>query len=87
MLSSSSEIIETSSIYYSTASTFEKGYQAMAENMERLINESYTAIFATNDMLALARESLAEARLGGENRPERRISFNFPRAIAVIGLR
>jgi LacI family transcriptional regulator len=66
--------IETSSIYFSPASTFEKGYQAMAETMERLISESYTAIFATNDMLALgAMKYLLEK------------SVRIPEQIAIMG--
>jgi LacI family transcriptional regulator len=67
-------IIETSSIYYSTASTFEKGYQAMAECMDSLMNDSYTAIFATNDMLALGAMKYLQER-----------SVRIPEQIAIMG--
>ncbi|QGQ94739.1 LacI family transcriptional regulator [Paenibacillus psychroresistens] len=66
--------IETSSIFYSTASTFEKGYQAMADSMENLMSHSYTAIFATNDMLALGAMKYLQER-----------AVRIPEQMAIMG--
>jgi DNA-binding LacI/PurR family transcriptional regulator len=66
--------IETSSIYFSPLSNFEKGYQAMAEAWESMISESHTAIFATNDMLALGAMKYLQEK-----------SVRIPQQIAIMG--
>jgi LacI family transcriptional regulator len=66
--------INNASIYYSQLSTFEKGYQCMTETWESQIRDVHTAIFATNDMLALgAMKFLLEQ------------SIRIPEQIAVMG--
>ncbi|GGA44128.1 LacI family DNA-binding transcriptional regulator [Paenibacillus physcomitrellae] len=42
-----------SSIAYPEASTFEEGYRKMEENWEHFQGGQYTAVFGTNDMIAL----------------------------------
>jgi LacI family transcriptional regulator len=66
--------IGASSIYYSPLSNFEKGYQAMAETWESLICESHTAVFATNDMLALGAMKYLQEK-----------SVRIPEQIAIMG--
>jgi LacI family transcriptional regulator len=66
--------IETSSIYFSPLSNFEKGYQAMTEAWESLNSESHTAIFATNDMLALGAMKYLQER-----------SVRIPEQVAIMG--
>jgi DNA-binding LacI/PurR family transcriptional regulator len=66
--------IENSSIYFSPLSNFEKGYKAMSEVWESLIRESHTAIFATNDMLALGAMKYLQEQ-----------SVRIPEQIAIMG--
>jgi DNA-binding LacI/PurR family transcriptional regulator len=66
--------VDPSSIYYSPLSSFEKGYQAMSEAAERLIREGHTAIFATNDMLALGAMKYLQEQ-----------SVRIPEQVAVMG--
>lgn len=40
-------------IYFSSASTFENGYKGLADCWERFVETKPTALFATNDMLAM----------------------------------
>ncbi|WP_029192814.1 LacI family DNA-binding transcriptional regulator [Paenibacillus harenae] len=45
--------IPDSSIAYPAASSFEEGYRTMKQEWSRFLDGKYTAIFATNDMIAL----------------------------------
>ncbi|MFD0694688.1 LacI family DNA-binding transcriptional regulator [Paenibacillus sp. GCM10027628] len=47
------EPLEVSSVAYPDASTFEEGYETMREHWDHFRTRTYTAIFATNDMIAL----------------------------------
>jgi DNA-binding LacI/PurR family transcriptional regulator len=45
--------VSTDSVYFSPTSTFEDGYKGLYMNWERFVMQKPTALFATNDMLAL----------------------------------
>lgn len=67
------EILKTD-IYYSPTSTFDDGYKALTSHWNRFSQQTPTAVFATNDMLALgAMQVLLEK------------GFRIPDDIAVAG--
>jgi DNA-binding LacI/PurR family transcriptional regulator len=61
-------------IYFSPASTFENGYQGLADCWDRFVETKPTALFATNDMLALGAMKLLLEK-----------GFSIPSDIAVVG--
>ncbi|ANS73898.1 LacI family transcriptional regulator [Paenibacillus yonginensis] len=63
-----------SSIAYAGASTFAEGYRRMEESWEFFQAEGYTAVFGTNDMLALGAMKFLMER-----------SVNVPGQVAVMG--
>ncbi|CAI6085758.1 LacI family DNA-binding transcriptional regulator [Cohnella sp. JJ-181] len=66
--------IEKLAVVPSPESTFEQGYRLMAENAEAFAEGGFTALFATNDMLALGAMKLLLER-----------GWSIPGQAAVIG--
>jgi DNA-binding LacI/PurR family transcriptional regulator len=66
--------VEEHSILYSPQSTFEEGYRLMSGNWQQFRMQGYTALFATNDMLAL-----------GAMRFLLQKSVRIPEQVAVMG--
>jgi DNA-binding LacI/PurR family transcriptional regulator len=73
-MESSGSPLPLSSVVYASSSMFEEGYQMMGQHWEHFRAGEYTAIFATNDMLALgAMKFLLEQ------------SVRIPEQVAVVG--
>ncbi|UUZ79105.1 LacI family transcriptional regulator [Paenibacillus sp. P26] len=66
--------VEEGSVIYSPESTFEQGYRLMAEKWGHFRESGFTALFATNDMLALGAMKLLLER-----------SVRIPQEAAVMG--
>jgi DNA-binding LacI/PurR family transcriptional regulator len=74
MLEQLGKPLGTSSVYSSAASTFESGYRTLEANWTDFEKEGFTALFCTNDMMALgAIKFLAERGIG------------IPEQVAVMG--
>ncbi|TFE26298.1 LacI family DNA-binding transcriptional regulator [Cohnella luojiensis] len=62
------------SVYYSPESSFEQGYRLLEEQWDYFIGQGFTALFATNDMMALGAMKLLQQR-----------SVPIPGQVAVMG--
>ncbi|MDQ6419400.1 LacI family DNA-binding transcriptional regulator [Paenibacillus sp. LHD-117] len=74
MLEQLGKPLDASSVYSSEASTFESGYRTLELNWAHFVREGFTALFCTNDMMALgAMKVLAER------------GIQIPGQVAVMG--